>query len=387
LFFQVSVYSRRGARVDHLSLVFAKGKHTSLIQNFRSDAEKICQRDEDEAEEQHGQRVGKIFHDADFIVSIDIQTPSVSEQVTRFCDLLFSSNAVSPSMMEYGLFLAKAAALRTLDLSRQVGAAIFSDNGQIIALGSNEVPKAGGGTYWVNENWDDRDFRRGYDSNDHRKREILEELMRSLGCSDTIESALSRKEITDSQFMDALEYGRIVHAEMNAISDAARAGRSTNGAILYCTTFPCHMCAKHIVASGIARVIFLEPYPKSLASELHRDSISVERGDRGKYNEAPSVAFEHFFGISPRRYRELFERTRRKDKNGNFVPFGNGHPVPIIDLKFPFYQQLERLIIKDCSDLLALASADREKETLNLRQQVPSRSSTQRAKRKRLKSS
>jgi deoxycytidylate deaminase len=48
--------------------------------------------------------------------------------------------------MEYGLFLAKAAALRTLDLSRQVGAAIFSDKGEIIALGANEVPKAGGGT-------------------------------------------------------------------------------------------------------------------------------------------------------------------------------------------------------------------------------------------------
>jgi hypothetical protein len=41
------------------------------------------------------------------------------EQVTRFCNLIFSSNAISPTKMEYGLFLAKAAALRTLDLSRQ----------------------------------------------------------------------------------------------------------------------------------------------------------------------------------------------------------------------------------------------------------------------------
>jgi hypothetical protein len=46
---------------------------------------------------------------------------------------------------KYGLFLAKAAALRTLDLSRQVGAAIFSNQGEIIALGSNEVPRPEGG--------------------------------------------------------------------------------------------------------------------------------------------------------------------------------------------------------------------------------------------------
>ncbi len=95
-----------------------------------------------------GQRVAKIFHDADFIISVDTERPSVMEQVTRFCNLIFSSNAISPTKMEYGLFLAKAAALRTLDLSRQVGAAIFSDKGEIIALGSNEVPKAGGRTYW-----------------------------------------------------------------------------------------------------------------------------------------------------------------------------------------------------------------------------------------------
>jgi tRNA(Arg) A34 adenosine deaminase TadA len=191
--------------------------------------------------------------------------------------------------------------------------------------------------------------------------------MRSLGCSEPIETVLAKKDIRDSQFMDALEYGRIVHAEMNAISDAARGGRSTD-ATLYCTTFPCHMCAKHIVAAGIARVIFLEPYPKSFASELHRDSISVESGDRGKYNEFPSVAFEHFFGISPRRYRELFERTRRKDEYGNFVHFGTGSSVPNIDLKFPFYQKLESIIIQESSELLAQASADLAQASADLAQ-------------------
>ena len=55
--------------------------------------------------------------------------------------------------------------------------------------------------------------------------------------------------------MDALEYGRMVHAEMSSLCDAARLGHMFQGGTLYCTTFPCHMCAKHIVAAGIARVV------------------------------------------------------------------------------------------------------------------------------------
>ena len=83
--------------------------------------------------------------------------------------------------------------------------------------------------------------------------------------------------------MDALEYGRTIHAEMSAISDAARLGRALKGTILFCTTFPCHMCAKHIVAAGISEVIYLEPYPKSLAGELHGDSVEIEGQSRGEF--------------------------------------------------------------------------------------------------------
>jgi deoxycytidylate deaminase len=43
--------------------------------------------------------------------------------------------------------------------------------------------------------------------------------------------------------MDILEFGRVIHAEMSAISDAARLGRATKDATLFCTTFPCHICA------------------------------------------------------------------------------------------------------------------------------------------------
>lgn len=256
------------------------------------------------------------------------------------------------------MFAAKAAALRTLDLSRQVGAAVFSNDGEIICVGSNEVPKAMGGTYWAGDLVDAREYKRGYDSNEHRKKQLLSELVDLLGLEEDAATILSRKEIKASQFMDALEYGRVVHAEMSAICDAARLGRPLKGSVLFSTTFPCHMCAKHIVASGVEKVIFLEPYPKSLASDLHSDSIEIENADRGEYNDYPAVQFEHFFGITPRRYRELFERSSRKDDEGNFIEYPRGGPMPFIDLKVPFYFEFEQETMKQFLVLLKQNEAE-----------------------------
>lgn len=239
------------------------------------------------------------------------------------------------------MFAAKSAALRTADLSRQVGVAIFSKRGEIITLGSNEVPKATGGTYWPDENIDDREFRRKVDSNDLRKREILNEVLKILNIDGSSLDDVTQKKLDDATLMDALEYGRIVHAEMSALSDAARLGRSVVGSILYTTTFPCHMCAKHIVAAGVDQVVFLEPYPKSLAGRLHSDSILIEGQERAEYREYPYVEFLHFYGITPRKYREFFEKNKRKDDKGNFQRYVKGLKRPFVDLKSPFYAQLE----------------------------------------------
>ena len=352
-FFQVSVYSRRGARVDNLSRRFAEGQNRGNTNTYRGEAEEIVQRDENESDEQHGQRVSRIFHDADVIVNSDKGEEDVGRQIRRFCDLLFGSNKISPNRNEYGMFAAKAAALRTLDLSRQVGVAIFSHDGEIISMGSNEVPKAGGGTYWCDdpEGQDDRDYQRGHDANDKRKAQLLVELFELASVRNARQLAGDKK-IQDSQFMDALEYGRIIHAEMSAICDAARLGRSVQDAVLFTTTFPCHLCAKHIVAAGIKKVIFLEPYPKSLAAHLHSDAVIIEGADRGKYSTFGGVSFEHFDGVSPRRYRELFERSSRK-LSGEFQEWINDVKQPIVDLKFPFYLVLEKEIIQSTTDSLA----------------------------------
>lgn len=354
LFFQVSVYSRRGARVDHLARQFAHSDNVGNHNLYRGKAENIVQIDESESDDDHGQEVSAIFHDADIVINTDEGEASIQHQVTRFCELLFGSNKISPTKYEYGMFAAKAAALRTLDLSRQVGAAIFTEGGEIVSMGSNEVPKAGGGTYWSDSknNLDDRDYVRGYDANEQLKRERLAEVIKLLKLPNA-DNILKREDIRKSQFMDALEFSRVIHAEMSAISDAARLGFSLRGTTLFCTTFPCHMCAKHIIAAGIAKVVFLEPYPKSLTSDLHGDAVTIEGADRGRYQHYPYVDFDHFYGISPRRYREMFERTKRKDDDGKFIEWNlDNKQRPIIDLKFPFYTILEQEVLRSLDDYL-----------------------------------
>lgn len=237
--------------------------------------------------------------------------------------------------------MAASASLRSLDTSRQVGAAIFSDRGEIIALGSNEVPKSGGGTYWGDEPEAHRDFDEGQDANSTQKRRILYDIVDKLHLSGFIagdstqsifEKVSNTKSIDDALVMDITEYGRMTHAEMNAITDAARLGRATADAVLFCTTFPCHNCAKHIVAAGISRVVFIEPYPKSKALELHYDSISFD------YTDDKKVVFEHFHGISPRRYRDIFEKSKRRAKDGTLQHWYEGdRPAPRIEDRGPHY--------------------------------------------------
>lgn len=69
-----------------------------------------------------------------------------------------------------------------------------------------------------------------------------------------------------------------VHAEQNAIIQAAKIGVSVEGATLYCTHQPCTICAKMIINSGISRVVFAQGYPDDFSMELFREAgVTVEK--------------------------------------------------------------------------------------------------------------
>jgi deoxycytidylate deaminase len=211
------------------------------------------------------------------------------------------------------MFMAFASALRSADLSRQVGAVITREN-EILSTGANECPRAGGGLYWPERNstsgcledaQNGRDFMRGYDSNRIEQLAIIERIITTAKKeSPNFDGELLRNVLKKSGIRDLTEFGRVVHAEMEALMSCSRRGITSVGATVYCTTFPCHNCAKHIVAAGIARVVFVEPYSKSKALEFHGDSIVYTDSEAGADDR--KVRFEPFVGVGPRRFFELF---------------------------------------------------------------------------------
>ena len=63
-----------------------------------------------------------------------------------------------------------------------------------------------------------------------------------------------------------------VHAEQNAIIQAAKLGVNIDGATLYCTHQPCSMCAKMIANAGIRRVVYEQGYPDDFSLEIFRET-------------------------------------------------------------------------------------------------------------------
>jgi len=252
-----------------------------------------------------GQQTRETFHLADVFVSMD----NYAEQLRRFLDLIFGCPTITPTPEEQAMFTAYAASLRSGDLSRQVGAAIVDSYGDLLAVGCNEAPRAGGGLYGP-EAASHRDIERGHDSNELAKAEMIRGILDALGRTD-LSAEEARRLLQPAGLTDITEFGRAVHAEMEALLACARTGRPPRGGTLYSTTFPCHNCCRHLIAAGIAKVVYIEPYPKSRAPHLHGDAISIDEPEAGK------VPFNAFLGVGPRRYFDLFS-----------MKLSSGAPVP-----------------------------------------------------------
>lgn len=290
------------------------------------DAERLLGKDSAEVS-RTGQQTRDTFHLADAYVRSGAGS-DVAREIHRIVDLLMSHPFLPPTLDEYAMFMAYAAALRSADLSRQVGAVIVNRRGDLIATGANDAPSPRGGPYWPSATnyWPDidhaggPDYVRGHDSNEAERDAMLCRIIRALvpdsDADDRALLAANRDRLRDTGILDLTEFGRAVHAEMAALTACARSCVRPIGGTLYCTTFPCHNCTKHIVDAGIERVVFVEPYPKSKAKELHDDAIMlVDEGDDAVHGSG-KVKFEPFVGIGPRRFVDLFSMT-----------LGSGRPV------------------------------------------------------------
>ncbi len=79
-----------------------------------------------------------------------------------------------------------------------------------------------------------------------------------------------------------------IHAEQNAIIQAAKLGVSIDGATLYCTHQPCSVCAKMIINAGIVRVVYREGYPDDFARQLLSEAgVALERFEPNQEEHRP----------------------------------------------------------------------------------------------------
>ncbi|HAT82768.1 dCMP deaminase [Eubacterium pyruvativorans] len=142
---------------------------------------------------------------------------------------------------EYFMQMAELTAKRSTCLRRQVGAVIVKDK-HIIATGYNGAPKG------------------------------LKHCAQLGGC-------LREKLHVPSG--ERHELCRALHAEQNAIIQAATLGQSIEGGTIYVTHHPCSICAKMILNAGLERIVIREGYPDALAKEILSEAdLEVDRLER-----------------------------------------------------------------------------------------------------------
>lgn len=317
--FAIGVFSPLEVRISNMQLAAAGALDLEQIESLV---------DIDSGEEfSHGQSVRDTFPRCDFFLRVDqpvvgstesTAVGQITSKVSRFLGLVFRTAVTTPSPEETAMYAAASAARNSACLSRQVGAAVTSSSGELLAVGWNDVPQASGGLYGKPP------LRHGADiadnrcfslpgtkcHNDEEKKGIagvVAKLLVDEGVlpPDKLFSAIQI--ISNSRVKDLIEFSRAVHAEMHAILGASRvAGERVVGGKIFVTTYPCHACARHIVAAGIEEVYFIEPYRKSMATKLHPDSLTEIVNDGNK------VRLFQFDGVAPRRFIDVFEAGVRK---------------------------------------------------------------------------
>lgn len=148
---------------------------------------------------------------------------------------------VRPSWDEYFMEIAQVVSSRSTCLRRQLGAVIVREK-RMLATGYNGVPTG--------------------------LRHCAE-----AGCM---------RELMGIPSGERHELCRGLHAEQNAIIQAALYGVSVRGGAIYTIAQPCAMCAKMIINAGLRRVVYDEDYPDALAGELLEEAgVAVERHSGG----------------------------------------------------------------------------------------------------------
>lgn len=184
--------------------------------------------------------------------------------------------------------------------------------------------------------------------NDKRKEliigQVVDEVAKIEGADAEKRSAIEAA-VTRTDVKALIEFSRSIHAEMEAILSVAREGKhSLVGATLFTNTYPCHNCARHIVAAGIKEVVYIRPYKKSLALQLHSDAITEIPEEGGK------VLFRQFDGVSPSVYFKIFLTPRERKSHGELVKNSRSSALPVFRVPLDAKREYEDKVIADLAE-------------------------------------
>lgn len=301
-----------------------------------------------------GQTVGDTFPQSDFFLRMDTNSHTgLGIKVERYLDLILGAKIVTPTREESAMYAAASAASSSACLSRQVGAAVTDSTGEVIAVGWNDVPKPFGGLYQTDRENDPQGVKdlRCYNKdggkcfNDEEKSLLADALLESLGTELISEDKFTdakKKILGDKKLQGLIEFSRAIHAEMHAMINAMKiAGNRLQGGSLFVTTYPCHGCARHIIASGISTVYYIEPYRKSLATKLHGDAITENE------SEANLVRLLPFEGVAPSRYLSIFQmKPNSRKENGKKITIVPGEALPKLEKSLQSLPELEGMVVE-----------------------------------------
>lgn len=328
-----------------------------------AEAKKIIEKDKSDPDD-WGQQLIETIHRSDFFINNSAySTEPFKSSIERYIEILFGE-IKTPTKEEYAMYVAQSAAYNSACLSRQVGSSIMDDNGIVISYGCNDVPKCGGGLYSSEDGAGDNRCYRTHDAgckNTKEKdrikntiRSILDGKLKDVTSLDKILDEMMKK----SGIKNLTEYSKAVHAEMDSILKLARNGHGIpKNSSMFVTTYPCHNCAKHIVASGITKVYYIEPYEKSLAQKLHYDSIT-SNPDSGE----SKVKFIPFDGVAPRQFQKFFKMhgERKKVEIGSDCALNN--IIPISEKFLDTYGYYEGRVLESLQNMNLLDILGMQKE-------------------------
>lgn len=280
-FYLFSVFRDQSKRV-------AAGKSLYNLTESECDAIDKADQGKDYIDYVYAQNIKTCVNLADIAVTNNKTPEDYEKQLLKYFALIKSPGCVTPTHEERNMHLAYSVSLNSTCISRQVGA-VISKNGYVIGVGWNDVESFNVGCLYRYK----RDvstieaefFPLGYkDDHESIKKIIIGDGLKleenfcykdeygnfkknkSMQGEDIAESC---QNIINKIKTKSLQECRSLHAEENAILQVARThAGNLEDAVIYTTTFPCELCTKKILQVGISKIIYCEPYPKSISNSV-----------------------------------------------------------------------------------------------------------------------